>query len=347
MLAILHHPATLRRLAFASVIVNVAIVVTGGPVRLTDSGLGCPTWPRCTDGSYVPTSAMGIHGAIEFGNRTLISVVGGVAVAGLIVAWLQRDRLRSALWPALLVLVGVAVQGVVGGITVHLALNPYSVALHFLLSMAMLALAHTFWMRTRGGSVSSVGNARWTPPPALRGLAGLLTVVCVAVLVLGTVVTGSGPHAGDAKAARTGFDPQAMAQLHADGVFLLIGLSVALWFAARALGAPRAVARAVLGLIVVELSQGVIGFVQYFTGLPVAVVAAHMLGACLVWLATLSALAALSRPLAREQAEEQVVRPLALDPRAGDQVPLPAEADALEQPRGADVASIGVRREPV
>src|SRR5690348_17054139 len=109
-LAILHHPATLRRVALASVIVNVIIVVTGGLVRLTDSGLGCPTWPRCTDDSYVPTSAMGIHGAIEFGNRTLISLVGGVAVAGLIVAWLQRKRLRSALLPAFLVLVGVAVQ---------------------------------------------------------------------------------------------------------------------------------------------------------------------------------------------------------------------------------------------
>jgi cytochrome c oxidase assembly protein subunit 15 len=343
-LAILHHPATLRRLAFASVIVNVIIVVTGGLVRLTDSGLGCPTWPRCTDDSYVPTSAMGIHGAIEFGNRTLISVVGGVAVAGLIVAWVQRKRLRAALRPAFLVLVGVALQGVVGGITVHLALNPYSVALHFLLSMAILVLAHTFWMRTRSQRRDS---EEWTPPPALRGLAVCLTVACAAVLVLGTVVTGSGPHAGDAKAARTGFDPQAMAQLHADGVFLLIGLSVALWFAARALGAPRSVTRAALGLVVVELSQGVIGFVQYFTGLPEAVVAAHMLGACLVWLATLSTLAAVSRPLAGQQAEEQVIRPLTLDPRAGDQVSLPAEADALEQPRGADVAPVGVRREPV
>jgi cytochrome c oxidase assembly protein subunit 15 len=342
-LAILYHPATLRRLAFASVIVNVIIVVTGGLVRLTDSGLGCPTWPRCTDDSYVATSAMGIHGAIEFGNRTLISMVGGVAVAALIVAWLQRKRLRAALWPAFLVLVGVAVQGVVGGITVHLALNPYSVALHFLLSIVMLALAHTFWMRTREG------RPRWTPPPALRALALCLTVVSAAVLVLGTVVTGSGPHAGDAKAARTGFDPQAMAQLHADGVFLLIGLSVALWFAAKALGAPQKVTRAVLVLVVVELSQGVVGFVQYFTGLPVAVVAAHMLGACLVWLATLSVLAAVagSPPLAAQQPEEQVVRPLTLDPRAGDQVPLAAKADALEQARGADVAPIGARREPV
>jgi len=343
-LAILHHPATLRRLAFASVIVNVIIVVTGGLVRLTDSGLGCPTWPRCTDDSYVPTSAMGVHGTIEFGNRTLISVVGGVAVAGLIVAWLQRKQLRAALWPAFLVLVGVAVQGVVGGITVHLALNPYSVALHFLLSIVMLALAHTFWTRTRAG------RPRWTPPPALRALTLCLTVVSAAVLVLGTVVTGSGPHAGDAKAARTGFDPQAMAQLHADGVFLLIGLSAALWFAAKALGAPQNVTRAALVLVVVELSQGVVGFVQYFTGLPVAVVAAHMLGACLVWLATLSVLAAVSAgspPLAGQQPEEQVIRPLALDPRAGDQVPLAAKADALEQPRGADVAPIGARREPV
>src|SRR5690348_9043806 len=335
-LGILHHPATLRRLAFASVIVNVVIVVTGGLVRLTDSGLGCPTWPRCTDNSYVPTGAMGIHGAIEFGNRTLISLVGGVALAGLIVAWLQRKRLRAALLPAFLVLVGVAVQGVVGGITVHLALNPYSVALHFLLSMAILALAHTFWMRTRERVAS------WAAPSALRTLAVGLTVISGAVLVLGTVVTGSGPHAGDAKAARTGFDPQAMAQLHSDAVFLLIGCSVALWLATRALGAPSSVSHAALLLVIVELSQGVIGFVQYFAGLPVAAVAAHMLGACLVWLATLSTLAAVrsvgggSAPLDRQQPEEQVVRPLAFGPGAGDQVPLPAKADPLEQPHGAD-----------
>jgi heme a synthase len=344
-LAILHHPATLRRLAFASVIVNVVIVVTGGLVRLTDSGLGCPTWPRCTDNSYVPTGAMGIHGAIEFGNRTLISLVGGVAVAGLIVAWLQRKRLRTALLPAFLVLLGVAVQGVVGGITVHLALNPYSVALHFLLSMAMLALAHTFWMRTRERGPS------WAAPPALRALTVGLTVISGAVLVLGTVVTGSGPHAGDAKAARTGFDPQAMAQLHSDAVFLLVGCSVGLWFAVRALGAPRSVGHAALLLVVVELSQGVVGFVQYFTGLPVAAVAVHMLGACLVWLATLSTLAAVRGftpvPLGGQQAEEQFVGPLALGPVAGHEVPLPAEANPLQQPHGADVAPIGARREPV
>jgi cytochrome c oxidase assembly protein subunit 15 len=290
---------------------------------------------------------MGIHGAIEFGNRTLISLVGGVAVAGLVVAWLQRKRLRAALLPAFLVLLGVAVQGVVGGITVHLALNPYSVALHFLLSMAMLALAHTFWMRTREHGRS------WTAPSALRTLVAGLTVISGAVLVLGTVVTGSGPHAGDAKAARTGFDPQAMAQLHSDAVFLLIGCSVALWLATRALGAPRSVGYAALLLVVVELSQGVIGFVQYFTGLPVAAVAAHMLGACVVWLATLSTLAAVrgftpaAAPFDRQQAEEQVVRPLAFRPSTGDQVPLPAEADPLEQPHGADVARVGVRHEPV
>jgi heme a synthase len=350
-LAILNHPATLRRLAFASVIVNVVIVVTGGLVRLTDSGLGCPTWPRCTDNSYVPTGAMGIHGAIEFGNRTLISIVGGVAVAGLIVAWRQRKRLRAALLPAFLVFLGVAVQGVVGGITVHLALNPYSVALHFLLSMAMLALAHTFWTRTREQSLDHC--ASWAAPSALRTLAVVLTVISGTVLVLGTVVTGSGPHAGDAKAARTGFDPQAMAQLHSDAVFLLVGCSVALWLATRALGAPPSVGHAALLLVVVELAQGVIGFVQYFTGLPVAAVAAHMLGACLVWLATLSTLAAVrgftpaAAPFDRQQAEEQVVRPLAFGPGAGDQVPLPAKADPLEQSHGADVAPIGVRREPV
>jgi cytochrome c oxidase assembly protein subunit 15 len=128
----------------------------------------------------------------------------------------------------------------------------------------------------------------------VRALGVCLTVVSAIVLVLGTVVTGSGPHAGDEKAARTGFDVETTAQLHADAVFLLVGLSVALWFTARAVGAPRRVVRAVSVLVLTEMAQGAVGFVQYFTHLPVAVVILHLLGACLVWLATLNTLFAVA-----------------------------------------------------
>jgi heme a synthase len=305
-LALLRNPATLRRAALASVVANVGIVVTGGLVRLTGSGLGCPTWPRCTDESYVTTQAMGFHGAVEFGNRTLSSVVGAIAAFGVLVAWMQRDRLRTALAPAVAVFAGVAAQALLGGVTVRTALNPWTVAAHFLLSMALLAAAYTFWRRTR----VEQGAALWRAHRAVRTLGITLTAVCAAVLVLGTIVTGSGPHAGDQKAARTGFDVEAMAQLHADGVFLLVGLSVALWFAARALGAPAPVVHAVRVLVLVELAQGVVGFVQYCTNLPWAVVTLHMLGACLVWLATLAVLATVassaSGPPTHQEAEEQV-----------------------------------------
>ena len=275
-------------------VANCVLVLTGGVVRLTGSGLGCPTWPRCTDGSYVTTSAMGIHGAIEFGNRMLIFVLTLIAGIGLVVAFVQRRRARRALHAAVLVVVMVVVQAVVGGLTVRLALNPWIVATHFLLSIVTLAFAFTFW-----NNAGTRYQGSWSPPGAVRHLARLLTVVSALVLAFGTVVTGSGPHAGDTKAARTGFNPQDVAQLHADAVFLLIGLSAALWFALRAIGAPGAVSRAAAVLVLVELAQGFIGFVQYFTHLPVAVVAAHLLGASLVWVATLNTLAATSpRPTA-------------------------------------------------
>ena len=281
----------LRRLALANIIANVAIVVTGGAVRLTGSGLGCPTWPRCTDESYVPSGAMGIHGVIEFTNRMLGWVVGAVALAALVAAFVhyRRDRTpwnRSLALLALGVFLIIPAQGVIGGITVLTDLNPWVVGLHFIASMGVLVVAWAFWRRT----VEGEGVLRRVVPGPIVGLAWLLTAASAVVVVLGVIVTGSGPHAGDADAHRTGLDPEIVSQLHADAVFLLIGLSVALWFALRAVGAPRASTRAAAVLVAVELAQGAVGFVQYFTGLPEVLVGLHMLGACLVWLATLGAL---------------------------------------------------------
>ncbi|GIF72695.1 COX15/CtaA family protein [Asanoa siamensis] len=279
----------IRRLALTNIIANVAIVVTGGAVRLTGSGLGCPTWPRCTDASYVPNGEMGIHGVIEFTNRMLGWVVGLVALATLIAAYVHHRRQRSAQTRglsrlALGVFLGIPAQGVVGGITVLTDLNPWVVGLHFLASMGVLVAAYALWRRTIDGRAT-----RTVVPGPLRQLIQVLTAVSLAVIVLGVIVTGSGPHAGDADAHRTGLDPETIAQFHADVVFLLIGLTLAVWFAARATR-DRRTARAALVLLAVELSQGVIGFVQYFTGLPEILVGLHMLGACLVWLATLAVL---------------------------------------------------------
>lgn len=274
--------ALLRRLALASIIANVGIVVTGGAVRLTASGLGCPTWPRCTDGSYVPTNEMGVHGVIEFGNRTLTFAVGIIAFATVLAALAHRPRRRGVLALSIAVFCGIPAQAVVGGITVLTNLNPWVVGLHFLASMAVIAAAYALWRRTADPD----GPAVAVVPAPLRTLARLTTVVGVAVLLIGTWVTGSGPHAGDRDAVRNGLDPESISQVHADSVFLLLGLSVALVFAFRAVGAARA-ERAALLLVGVELGQGLIGFVQYFTHLPGVLVGAHMFGSCLVLLAAL------------------------------------------------------------
>ncbi|MFE9206927.1 heme A synthase [Micromonospora sp. NPDC007230] len=278
-------PALLRRLAYASIIANVAIVVTGGAVRLTASGLGCPTWPRCTDESYTTTPEMGVHGVIEFGNRLLTFAVGVIALAVVLAVLAQRPRRRGLLPLAVGVLFGIPAQAVIGGFTVLTNLNPWVVGLHFLASMVVIAAAYALWRRTGEPDVPATP----TVPAPLRTLAALTTLVSAAVLVIGTWVTGSGPHAGDQGAARNGLDPESISQVHADGVFLLIGLSVALVFAFRAVGAARAT-RAAVVLVAVELGQGLIGFVQYFTHLPAMLVAAHMLGSCLVLLATLAVL---------------------------------------------------------
>lgn len=278
----------LRPVALAQLVANMGIVVTGGAVRLTGSGLGCPTWPRCTDSSYVPTEAMGWHGAVEFGNRTLTGVVSVLAVACVLLAALAVPRVRRRVGLAVLTFAGIPAQIVMGGVTVHTHLNPWAVACHFLLSIGVIAAGYQLWVAT--GEPQTPVHPIVKPP--LRGLTWLVLGVTAAVLAAGTVVTGSGPHAGDQHAHRTGLDPAMVAQLHADLVMLLIGLSVALWFALRATRAPQAAQRAAVVLIVVELAQGLIGFVQYFTNLPELLVGFHMAGATVVWVAALRVLTA-------------------------------------------------------
>jgi cytochrome c oxidase assembly protein subunit 15 len=266
----------MRALAWATLLANVVIVVTGGLVRLTGSGLGCPTWPQCTDGSFVPHRALGVHGAIEFGNRTLTFVLAAVAIATYVVARRHgRASLRRlAFWLAL----SVPAQAVLGGITVLTDLNPWVVGLHMMFSMGVIAGAVVLLRRTEEGD----GPAVVLGPPSLRRVAQAAWVAAALVLYAGTVVTGSGPHAGDSGSARNDLDPGGMSQLHADLVFLLVGLTVAAVILARTSDAPASLRRAAALLLAVELAQGVLGYVQYFTGLPVAVVALHLLGAALL-----------------------------------------------------------------
>jgi cytochrome c oxidase assembly protein subunit 15 len=285
-----------RRLALASVIANAAIVVTGGAVRLTSSGLGCPTWPRCTSGSYTPTSEYAVHGIIEFTNRLLTFALTAVVVATLIAVVRQRPRRTPLVRLAGLLVLGIPAQAILGGITVLTGLNPWTVMAHFLLSMVLLAVAVVLHRRTGEGD----GPTRSLVPAPLRRLSYVLLGVVAVTLAVGTVVTGSGPHSGDPKAGRTGFDPASVSQLHADLVMLLIGITVALWVALTAVRGPS---RAAAVLVGVELGQAAIGWTQYFTHLPVVLVGAHLAGACLVLIAATRVVLALrERPSAAEDA---------------------------------------------
>jgi cytochrome c oxidase assembly protein subunit 15 len=248
----LHRSTGVRRLAWplavANLVANIGIVVTGGAVRLTDSGLGCPTWPRCTDESYVPHGELGVHGAIEFGNRMLT-------------------------WVPAIIAVGVPAQGIVGGITVLTDLNPWIVSLHLLLSMAMIGVCVLLLDELRGPAREESGR--------LRRIAWLVLGATWIVLYLGTVVTGSGPHSGDLESRRTGLDPQVMSHVHAAAVYALLALTIGLVVVAQRRG-TTVVRNAAGVLLALELAQGLLGFVQYFTDLPEILVGLHMLGAALI-----------------------------------------------------------------
>jgi heme a synthase len=295
----------LRRLAWATLVANVALVVTGGAVRLTGSGLGCPTWPRCDDQSFTPHGATGIHQLIEFGNRTLTFVLVAIAVATYVAARQsgRRDLTRMSLFLAL----AIPAQAVLGGITVLTDLNPWVVSLHLVISLVIVAAAVLFLHRLDH-------PARPRASGMVAALACTTYAVTWLVLYAGTVVTGSGPHAGDAKAPRNGLDPLQISQLHADLVFLLIGLSAGLWFALRAAGADP---RPATALLAVEALQAAIGFVQYFAGLPVAVVMLHMLGAALVVAAATVLLISVLEPAAGTEGAEgaEVRTTVGLHPR--------------------------------
>lgn len=304
-------PRTVRRLALASVVANSAIVVTGGAVRLTSSGLGCPTWPRCTDSTYTPTAEYAVHGVIEFGNRLLTFVLLAVVVAGTVAVWRQQPGRPQMRLLSALVLLGIPAQAVIGGITVLTSLNPWTVMGHFLVSSALIGLAVALHQRSREGDL---------PPRPLVGrplqrLGTALLVLTGFTLVAGTLVTGSGPHSGDSAAARTGFDPETVSQLHADLVFLLIGVTVAFWVALKATGGPS---RPMGLLLAAELCQGVLGFVQYVTDLPVPLVALHLAGACLVTVAAVHAVLALRDrgPLGAGQPSTDLAREERLAPTA-------------------------------
>ena len=258
---------------------QTGIVVTGATVRITGSGLGCPTWPECTYGSYVPVTGQAegaFHAWIEFGNRLLTFLLLFAAVA--VVIYAIRKARRDLLWRALLQVLGIFGQGVIGGITVLTDLNPLAVASHFILSIFLIA-----------GAVSIVARGR-TPLISIRPtelkvkvLARAQVLLTFVVIVIGTLVTGSGPHAGDLDAPRLNLDERAISWLHADAVIALLGVSLALLVLSEI--SPETKRRVKL-FFAVTLVQGLIGYLQYVLGLPELLVIVHVLGSTLVWIAS-------------------------------------------------------------
>ncbi|GAA0920104.1 COX15/CtaA family protein [Nonomuraea longicatena] len=273
-------------LAMASVVANAGITVTGAAVRVTGSGLGCPEWPKCTADSYVPVAHPEISPVmmgVEFGNRLVTFLVLAVGFACVVKAWSSRGSRPDLLWLALIQPAGITAQALWGGVVVKTMLNPFTVGMHFILSIGLTAGCWLLYTRSRQGT----GPARLLVHPAIAKLTAGLVAAVLGLLVAGVAVTGTGPHSGDELASRFDLDIEIVARIHADLAYLVVGLTFAVVFALYVSRAPRPVLRAALALLAIELLQGAIGYTQYFLGVPAFLVGLHVLGATLVWIFTL------------------------------------------------------------
>ena len=283
-------PRTLRRAALSAVVMSVFIIVTGGAVRLTGSGLGCDTWPKCTDDSLIVTPEQGYRGMIEFGNRLLTYVLCAAVGWAIVAARSRKPYWRSLTrlgWAQFWIVMS---NAVLGGIVVLVGLNPYTVAAHFVATSALIAVATVMWQRTREGD----GEPRPLVGGAVRQLVWFLVAASVLLILVGTVVTGAGPHAGDSsEVARMPLDWETVSKVHAVLAWIVVSLTFALWFVLKAVDSPKGPLDRTRDLFLVLLAQGVIGYVQYFTNLPEVLVGLHMFGSALVWIAVLRVLLAL------------------------------------------------------
>lgn len=285
----------LSRLAKIALIANLvgqtAIIVTGGAVRLTGSGLGCSTWPECEPGQFLPAvhEEMSIHTVVEYGNRMLGVLLGLISIAVMVLMWMAVDRFRRPRHLRVLgaaVFAGVVLQGLIGGVSVWLDLHPAVVGSHFLISGTLLVISTTLLVRW----FESDGRGHAVGSNALRIVGWSLAAVAAVVVVLGVITTGAGPHSGDAEVGyRFAVDPALMSRFHAWSVWVFVAVLIALIVLARRTPAGPGVAdlrRWTMILLGITLAQGVIGYVQYFNGLPELLVGAHMLGAGLLIIAT-------------------------------------------------------------
>jgi len=267
--------ARVRAFAVATLVAQILIVGTGGAVRLTGSGLGCPTWPQCTDGSFVTTPEMGIHGIIEFGNRLLTFVLIAIAIAMFVLVVRMRRERRDLFVLALVIGLGIPMQGVIGGITVLTNLNPYVVGLHFVLSITLVVLSTVLVYRVFTGPRGSVATA----PLWYSALTHATSVLVGLTILVGILVTGSGPHAGDGGASRNGLNPEWLQHVHSWPAYATFAATLILVVGAFRLGLAR-LRRFTLILLVVEFAQIAVGLAQARLGLPEILVGIHMVLAC-------------------------------------------------------------------
>lgn len=263
--------------AWASLVAQILIVGTGGAVRLTGSGLGCPTWPQCTAGSYVTLPEQGFHGVIEFGNRLLTFVLVIIAIAAFLHVMRMRSVRRDLFRLALILGLGIPAQAVLGGLTVLTGLNPYLVGAHFILSGVLIVFATVFLARVYYG----VRQRQRVVPLPLFITTCVTSLVVAVTVVVGVVTTGSGPHAGDAKTPRNGLDPAMLQHVHSYPAYTTLALTIALVVWASALRIRRLRSWS-LGLLVIELVQIVVGIAQARLGLPEILVGIHMELACVL-----------------------------------------------------------------
>ncbi len=279
------NPTTFRRVALVAWAFQALIVLSGAAVRLTEAGLGCEDWPRCNEDRLAPEWEL--HGWIEFGNRLISLVVTLSAIAALVAAYRLRPRRNDLITLAWLLVAGTAAQIVLGGITVLLDLNPIVVSGHFLLSMALLVAAHLLWRRA---DPDGPAVARPVTDDTSRLLLRALLPLAGIVLFTGTLVTGSGPNSGDARADRLGFELTSIARIHSISVWVFMASLVGLALHLRnrigtEAGDPRTHHWPILRLLLgVGVAQGAVGYAQFSLGVPAALVELHVAGAVAVWM---------------------------------------------------------------
>ncbi|MFT4029510.1 MAG: COX15/CtaA family protein [Protaetiibacter sp.] len=279
-------PRALRWSTTAALVASVLIVLGGVTVRVTGSGLGCPSWPACTEGSLIATPELGIHGAIEFGNRMVTSLLIAAVGWAIIAARLQRPRDRTLTRLAWSMFWLVVANAVAGGMSVWYSLNPWIVALHFVLAMGLLACATFTWHRAR-----SHGGDGPRPSAASRGIAWTLAVSSALLIAAGTLVTGSGPHAGDSnEVPRMGFAWTTVALVHGALALVVLLLAAALAFRLRTEEGGRLALGRVGIFLLVLLVQLTVGVTQSLVGLPELLVVVHVVLAALVWIGALRVL---------------------------------------------------------